>query len=72
MPKLLDVVAINTDLPTVGLAAGAEGTIVDDYGPAYMVEFLGADGYTVAVETVPAGDVTLVWEAPTVWEQSTG
>ena len=48
--KLFDVVRLTTDLPGDGLAAGAEGTIVEVYekpAPAYEVEF--SDGTTVAV-----------------------
>lgn len=70
MPKLLDVVSLNIALPIAGLAIGSEGTIVEDFGTAYMIEFLNSEGYTIAVETVSADDVSLVWESPTPKRQS--
>lgn len=70
MPKLLDVVSLNIALPIAGLAIGSEGTIVEDFGTAYMIEFMDAEGYTLAVETVSAYDVNLVWESPAPKRQS--
>jgi hypothetical protein len=49
--RLLDVVTLARDLPEDGLAAGAEGTIIEVYDrpePAYEVEFAGDDGVTIA------------------------
>jgi hypothetical protein len=48
---LLDVVELVVDLPEEGLAAGAIGTIVDEYpDPAgFEVEFVDADGRTRAL-----------------------
>lgn len=54
MLKELDLVALAVDLPTRGLIAGDTGTLVFVYpdGRAYEVEFVAADGRTLAVETL--------------------
>jgi hypothetical protein len=50
----LDLVALRADLPALGLETGDIGTIVlvHDEGKAYEVEFVAADGRTIAVETL--------------------
>lgn len=50
----LDLVALRQDLPAHGLVAGDVGTVVLVYreGQAYEVEFVSADGETLAVETL--------------------
>ncbi|MDP9353195.1 MAG: DUF4926 domain-containing protein [Chloroflexota bacterium] len=55
----LDLVALRQDLSRYGLVAGDVGTIVMVYrgGEAYEVEFVAADGHTVAVETLSAGSI---------------
>src|SRR4051812_27863836 len=55
----LDRAALRTDLPAYGLIAGDVGTVVfvHDDGAAYEVEFMTADGDTVAVETLTAEQV---------------
>ena len=48
--KLLDVVALLGDKPEQGLVAGQVGTVVEVHAPnAFDVEFLDANGRTVAV-----------------------
>ena len=52
----LDLAALKQGLPAVGLEAGDVGTVVfvHDHGKAYEVEFVAADGRTLAVETLRA------------------
>jgi hypothetical protein len=52
--KELDLVALRKPLPDRGLVVGDVGTIVlkHDDGAAYEVEFVVADGGTIAVETL--------------------
>lgn len=47
------------DLPAAGLEVGDVGTviIVYDRGKAYQVEFVAADGRTLAVETLTADQI---------------
>jgi hypothetical protein len=55
----LNSVALTRDLPEHGLAAGDIGTIVLRYqkGNGYAVEFVTAEGKTVAVLTLTKDDV---------------
>jgi len=55
----LDSIALDRDLPTHCLRKGDLGTVVFCYpaGEAYEVEFLRGDGATIAVVTLPAGDL---------------
>lgn len=57
--KELDLAALKQGLPAVGLEAGDAGTVVFvyDHGRAYEVEFVAADGRTLAVETLRADQV---------------
>jgi hypothetical protein len=57
--KELDLAALRHDLPAYGLITGDVGTIVLVHGDgeAYEVEFLTADGRTLAVETLRADQV---------------
>lgn len=54
-----DRAALRTDLPAYGLIAGDVGTVVfvHSEGAAYEVEFMTADGETIAVETLRAEQV---------------
>ena len=58
IPELADVI-LRRDLPGDGLRAGDVGVVVHVYAGAraYEVEFLTADGDTVAVVTLEAADV---------------
>ncbi len=60
--KELDQVALREDLPGRGLVAGDVGTVVfvHDGGEGYEVEFMDADGRTLAVETLRAHQVAPV------------
>ncbi|MEW5931864.1 MAG: DUF4926 domain-containing protein [Gemmatimonadota bacterium] len=55
----LETVVLGRDLPDHGLRRGDVGAVVHAYadGAAYEVEFVAADGSTVAVLTLRAGDV---------------
>ncbi|CAN5809453.1 DUF4926 domain-containing protein [soil metagenome] len=55
----LDLAALRVDLPTHGLIVGDVGTIVFVHGDheAYEVEFVRADGRTIALETLYADQV---------------
>lgn len=57
--KELDRAALRTDLPAYGLIVGDVGTVVFVHatGAAYEVEFMTADGKTIAVETLEANQV---------------
>ena len=59
--KELDAVVLTRDLPAHGLKAGDVGAIVHmpDTGDAFEVEFVRADGRTVAVVSLTAPDVRL-------------
>jgi hypothetical protein len=58
----LDLVALRIDLPSRSLVAGDVGTVVHVYpgAVAMEVEFVVADGRTVAVETLRAEDIAPV------------
>ena len=59
MIKELDCVALTTDLPTHGLAAGDVGAVVHVYegDRTYQVEFTTFDGRTVALTKVSADQI---------------
>lgn len=51
--RLLDVVALTTDVLAHNLRRGEIGTVVECYpGDAYEVEFVAEDGYTYALLTL--------------------
>jgi len=53
--KLLDVVALTTNLPEHDLWRGEIGTVVECHsGNAFEVEFVAQDGYTIALVTLRA------------------
>ena len=58
--KELDTVVLQNDLPEHGLVKGDVGAVVHVYddGAGFEVEFVDADGRTVAVETLDSRDVT--------------
>jgi len=59
MIKELDTVVLKRDLPDEGLRAGDLGAVVHlyDTAEAYEVEFVRADGRTVALVTLTPADV---------------
>jgi hypothetical protein len=54
-----DLVVLNEDMPEHALRQGDVGAVVHVYGAeqAYEVEFLAADGTTIAVLTLPRSAV---------------
>ncbi len=77
-PEEYDVVRLLQPRPQHKLAVGARGTVVMDYskygGPtkadlpsAYEVEFMDSSGDTIALDTVPAADLEVVWRAGVGW-----
>jgi hypothetical protein len=54
-----DLAALRTDLPAHGLVAGDVGAVVFVHrgGAAYEVEFVTADGRTIALETLQPDQV---------------
>lgn len=57
--KLLDVVALSTDLPEEHLVRGQVGTIVETLAPhTFLVEFANLDGEAYAI--VPAQEDQLI------------
>ena len=53
--RLLDVVALTTDVPENGLLRGQVGTVVDRLGPGvFEIEFCDDEGRTYAQLAVPA------------------
>jgi hypothetical protein len=57
--KELDSVALTCDLPEQGLKRGDVGAVVlvHGIGEAFEVEFIGYDGYTIALLTLERGQV---------------
>ena len=55
----LELAALRQDLPAYGLVSGDVGAVVmvDREGEAYEVEFIAADGETLAEETLRAEQV---------------
>lgn len=62
MIQELDLVAITTDRPDLGLRRGDVGTVVHIYisSDLYEVEFINANGDTVGVETLNTEEVQAV------------
>jgi len=62
MIRELDTVVLNRDAPEHGLEAGDVGAVVSasNSGASYEVEFVSADGRTIAVLTLGASDVRLM------------
>ena len=59
MIEELDIVALRRDVPEHGLQTGDVGAVVHSYGDrgAFEIEFVTADGKTVAVLTLTGDDV---------------
>ncbi len=59
MIKELDPVVLTRDLPEHGLEAGDVGAVVHVYAEAnsYDVEFVSAEGRTLALVTLPVSDL---------------
>jgi len=60
-PKLLDVIAVLNAPPDAMIDVGDVGTVVELLPPdAVEVEFLGRDGRTRAVATLPVADLLVL------------
>jgi hypothetical protein len=59
MIKELDSVVLTADMPEYGLKGGDIGTVVMVHrrGAGFEVEFVALDGETIAVATLPAGNI---------------
>ncbi len=56
--RLLDVVALTTDLPDHDLHRGEIGTVVECHtDDAFEVEFVARDGYTYALVALHSGQI---------------
>ncbi len=63
--KLLDVVALLEDLPSLGLDRGQVGTIVEEYEPGvFEVEFSDPTGRAYAIETLKAPQLMVLHHQP--------
>src|SRR5215510_1985574 len=64
--KLLDVVALTTDVPQHNLHRGEIGAVVECYTDgSYDVEFVAQDGYTYALVTLQMDQLIPLREKPT-------
>ncbi len=63
-PDLLDVVAVLSDRPDLGLSRGAFGTVIEFLdGATSLVEFSGDDGQAIAIAACPHRALRIVSEA---------
>ena len=63
--KLLDVVALTTDLPDRGLRCGQVGTVVEVLAPGvFEVEFSDDDGRTYALVSLPTEHLIVLHYQP--------
>ena len=63
--KLLDVVALTTDLPERGLCCGQVGTVVETLAPGvFEVEFTDDDGRTYALLSLPVEHLMVLHYQP--------
>lgn len=64
IPRLLDVVALLSDVPTHGLLRGQVGTVVELLEGAYEVEFSDEEGKTYAELALPPDQLLLLRHRP--------
>ena len=65
--KLLDVVAVLEDKPEAGLVSGQVGTVVEVHSPdAFEVEFLDANGRTIALAELRRDELLVLRNEPAV------
>jgi hypothetical protein len=63
--RVLDVVALITDLPQNNLRRGQVGTIVEELAPdVFEVEFSGADGVPYAMLALQANQLMILYYEP--------
>jgi hypothetical protein len=63
-PRLLDVVALLSDLPAHGLVRGQVGTVVEVLDGAYEIEFSDDDGKTYAELALPSDQLLILHHRP--------
>ena len=63
-PRLLDVVALLSDVPAEGLVRGQVGTIVEVLDGAYEVEFSDDEGRTYADVPLPPEQLLILYHRP--------
>jgi hypothetical protein len=63
-PRLLDVVALLSDVPTHGLVRGQVGTVVVLLDGAYEVEFSDDEGKTYAELALPPDQLLFLYHRP--------
>lgn len=65
--KLLDVVALLVNKPEAGLVSGQVGTVVEVHSPdAFEVEFLDAQGRTIALAELRRDELLVLHDKPAV------
>jgi hypothetical protein len=65
-PDLFDVIELLVDVPESNLKAGDRGAVVEKYGDrAYEVEFANSKGETLALCTLSAEKMLVIWQAKT-------
>ena len=64
-PALFDVIELLIDLPEHSVTAGMQGTIVEEYGTAYEVEFCDLRGVTIALVALKPEQFTVIWQSST-------
>ena len=63
--RVLDVVALNEDIPDRGLLRGQVGTVVESLGPGvFEVEFVGNDGRTYAMLPLKSSQLLVLHYQP--------
>jgi hypothetical protein len=63
-PRVLDVVALLSDVPAYGLVRGQVGTIVELLDGAYEVEFSDDQGKTYAEVALPSEQLLVLHHRP--------
>jgi hypothetical protein len=63
-PRLLDVVALLSDVPAHQLVRGQVGTIVELLDGAYEVEFSDDEGKTYAELALPSDQLLVLYHRP--------
>jgi hypothetical protein len=63
-PRLLDVVALLSDIPAHGLVRGQVGTVVELLDGAYEIEFSDDAGKTYAELALPSDQLLILHHRP--------
>ncbi|BAU10065.1 hypothetical protein LEP3755_05450 [Leptolyngbya sp. NIES-3755] len=64
-PEVFDVVELLEDMPARNLKLGMQGTILEDYGTAYEVEFADDHGATIEMLALKPDQFVVVWRSVT-------